>query len=86
MRILIATGIYPPDIGGPATYTKELAEELPKRGVSVQIITYGNETKEEYHDNCSVSFMRSSSLFVIYSSRLFNELFQNTLIKFCMSW
>ncbi len=30
-RILIATGIYPPDIGGPATYTKLLEEELPKR-------------------------------------------------------
>jgi glycosyltransferase involved in cell wall biosynthesis len=28
MRILIATPIYPPEIGGPATYTKELCERL----------------------------------------------------------
>jgi len=31
-NILLATGIYPPDIGGPATYVKILQEELPKIG------------------------------------------------------
>ena len=41
MRILIATGIYPPDIGGPATYSFLLAKELPKKGIEVEIITYG---------------------------------------------
>ncbi len=41
MRILIATGIYPPDIGGPATYSSLLTKELPKRGIEVKIITYG---------------------------------------------
>lgn len=29
-RILVATGIYPPAVGGPATYSKLLKEELPK--------------------------------------------------------
>ncbi|MEK7154353.1 MAG: glycosyltransferase family 4 protein [Patescibacteria group bacterium] len=28
MKILIATPIFPPEIGGPATYTKEIAERL----------------------------------------------------------
>lgn len=41
MRIVIATGIFPPDIGGPATYSALLAEELPKRGIEVRIVTYG---------------------------------------------
>lgn len=41
MKILIATGIFPPDIGGPATYSKLLAEELAKRGHGVVIVTYG---------------------------------------------
>jgi len=41
MKILIATGIYPPDIGGPATYSSLLYRELPKRGISVEIVTYG---------------------------------------------
>ena len=31
MRILIATGLYPPEVGGPATYTKLLEDELPKQ-------------------------------------------------------
>ncbi len=39
-RILIATGIYPPDIGGPATYTVLLEKELPKRGLSVGVLAF----------------------------------------------
>ncbi|TSC72806.1 MAG: phosphatidylinositol alpha-mannosyltransferase [Parcubacteria group bacterium Gr01-1014_70] len=37
---MIATGIFPPDIGGPATYSKLLAEELSKRGHTIMIVTY----------------------------------------------
>ncbi len=29
MKILIATGVYPPELGGPATYSKLLEERLP---------------------------------------------------------
>ncbi|HVT75321.1 MAG TPA: glycosyltransferase family 4 protein [Candidatus Paceibacterota bacterium] len=42
MRILIATGIFPPQIGGPATYSKLVYDELPKRGVDVEIATFGD--------------------------------------------
>ena len=31
MKILLATPLYPPEIGGPATYTKELAEQLKNK-------------------------------------------------------
>lgn len=41
MKILITTGIYPPDIGGPATYSKLLFDELPKRGVDVSVLSFG---------------------------------------------
>ena len=41
LKILLATGIFPPDIGGPATYAKILQEELLKREVEVKIVTYG---------------------------------------------
>ena len=41
MKILIATGIYPPDIGGPATYSKLLFEELPARGIDVEVLSFG---------------------------------------------
>lgn len=43
MNIVLATGIYPPDIGGPATYVRALAEELTSRGEQVTVITYGPE-------------------------------------------
>lgn len=36
-RILVATPLYPPDVGGPATYTKLLERELPARGISVSV-------------------------------------------------
>lgn len=42
MKILIATGIYPPDIGGPATYSKLLFDELPKHGFEVKILSFGS--------------------------------------------
>lgn len=40
MKILICTGIYPPEAGGPATYSKLLAGELGRRGHEVSVITY----------------------------------------------
>lgn len=44
MKIVLATGIYPPDIGGPATYVKHLADELSKSH-TVEIVTYGAPRK-----------------------------------------
>lgn len=40
MKILIATGLYPPDIGGPATYTKLLEERLPALGIEVVVLPF----------------------------------------------
>lgn len=45
MKLLIATGLYPPDIGGPATYSKTLAEELSKRGMEVEVLSFGSVRK-----------------------------------------
>lgn len=42
MRLLIATGLYPPDIGGPATHTKMLEEYLPKHNWNVDVVTFGS--------------------------------------------
>ncbi|HEY4477281.1 MAG TPA: glycosyltransferase family 4 protein [Candidatus Paceibacterota bacterium] len=47
MKILIATGIYPPEIGGPATYSKALAEELTRRGHIVTLLTYYSAPEPE---------------------------------------
>ena len=45
MKILIATGIYPPQIGGPATYSKLLHDELPKYGFQVSVCNFGDVLK-----------------------------------------
>lgn len=43
MKILIATGIYPPDIGGPATMLAALAKAFKDNGFEVKILTYSDE-------------------------------------------
>ena len=40
MKILIATGLFPPEVGGPATYAKLLLEELPKKGIEVSVLPF----------------------------------------------
>ncbi len=40
MKILIASGIYPPDIGGPAQYARNLFETWKKEGHEVKVAAY----------------------------------------------
>jgi len=40
MKILIATGIYPPEIGGPATYSENLFNEFTRQGHTVSILPF----------------------------------------------
>lgn len=47
MKVVLATGIYPPDIGGPATYVAALAGALRSAGHDVVVITYGEGVQTE---------------------------------------
>lgn len=49
IKILIATGVYPPDIGGPAIYAENLCRELAKMGCQVKVISYGGKEMIEQH-------------------------------------
>lgn len=40
MKLLIATPLYPPEIGGPATYAKLLYEGLPKKKIEVELVKF----------------------------------------------
>lgn len=40
MKILISSGIYPPDIGGPAQYARNLYETWKKEGHEVKVAAY----------------------------------------------
>lgn len=43
MRICLITGIFPPDIGGPATYVSRFAQSLHQEHQHVTVITLGEE-------------------------------------------
>jgi glycosyltransferase involved in cell wall biosynthesis len=49
MRILIITGIFPPDIGGPATYVPQVATALAGRGHRITVLTLSE--RAEGHDD-----------------------------------
>ena len=53
MRILIVTGIFPPDIGGPATYVPRIAQFLSSRGHQVTVLTLSVDLN---HDDQSYPF------------------------------
>lgn len=40
MKLVIATPLYPPEIGGPATYVKLLEEGLLSKGVEVHVVKF----------------------------------------------
>jgi len=52
MRLCIPVAIFPPEIGGPATYVPELAKRLAQRGHEVHVVTFGTpgyEERDGYH-------------------------------------
>ena len=60
-RILIATGIYPPHVGGPAHYAQELKNSLEKLDNTVSVATYGIERKIPAGLRHIVYFLRAIS-------------------------
>ncbi len=40
MKIVLATPIYPPEIGGPATYAKLLEDGLSARGIEIELVKF----------------------------------------------
>lgn len=62
MKILIVTGIYPPDIGGPATHLAQVTPFLSAQGSDVSVVTFGSndERRIDQHD-VSVSVVNRDS-------------------------
>lgn len=69
MKILLAAGLYPPDIGGPATYASMLARELPKEGIEVAVLPYG-----------TVRHIHKLGRHLVYTYRLWRESHDVSLI------
>ena len=47
MNLFLITGIFPPDIGGPATYVPGIAQELVSRGHEVTVLTLSESVLHE---------------------------------------
>jgi len=46
-KVLLATGIFPPDIGGPATNSKVILEKLPRLGFKVAVVSFGERAASD---------------------------------------
>lgn len=73
MKIVIAAGIYPPDIGGPATYSQLIAREFTKRGIEVSLICYSDKKQKDNEGFKIIRILRSNKL-VRYFLYFFNLL------------
>ncbi|MFA6253170.1 MAG: glycosyltransferase family 4 protein [Patescibacteria group bacterium] len=58
MKILIATGIFTPEIGGPATYVPLVAEQFLHLGHEVAVISYSDKTSYEQDKTLSYPVTR----------------------------
>ena len=47
MKILITVGIYPPDIGGPASFVPKIANLLSVNNIDVTVICLTNKKIED---------------------------------------
>lgn len=60
-RLVIAAEIFPPDIGGPATYSNKLAEELANKGWLVKLICYSTKIENDNYSFPIVRILRGQS-------------------------
>ena len=60
MRVLIVTSIFPPEIGGPATYVPMLATGLHERGHTVKVLTLSEPEHMRHRDTYPYEIVRVS--------------------------
>ncbi|MBU4331842.1 glycosyltransferase family 4 protein [Patescibacteria group bacterium] len=56
MKLTIAAGIFPPDIGGPATYVVKLGTALVTRGWEVRVVCYSSDLRFQVSDSNDYKF------------------------------
>lgn len=58
MKIIIAAEIFPPDIGGPATYVEKMATRLVNDNHQVSVITYSDEAGFDFDNKYNFAIFR----------------------------
>ncbi|MEK9183286.1 MAG: glycosyltransferase family 4 protein [Patescibacteria group bacterium] len=46
MKVLITSGIFPPDIGGPARIIEQLAADLQTQGIEITVLAFGQNDRK----------------------------------------
>ena len=65
MKTLLISGIYRPEIGGPATYLPSLAQYLMHLNHSVEIVTLKNRTHPEQKEPWIVNYVNRDQLILL---------------------
>ena len=100
MKTLLISGIYRPEIGGPATYIPALATEIQSHNVSVEVVTLKNSTASEINEPWPITYINRDQFLIIRSFKTYlrirsrvkssdfvlaNGLFQETAIALLFS-
>ncbi len=91
MKILITSGIFRPELGGPATFAAEIIKRFQAEGHTVTFITYSE--KETYDFDSEYSFpiirvVRTGSKiknYVRYFSAVFKEIYRHDFV-YSLDW
>ena len=69
MRILITTGIFAPESGGPATYAPALASRLAQGGHEVTVLTYSSQASYDFDAKYQFKLVR-----IVRGGRVLNRI------------
>ena len=65
MKTLLISGIYRPEIGGPATYIPALASEIQTQSGSVEVVTLKNSSASELDEPWPIKYVTRDQLLVM---------------------
>ena len=71
MKVLLTSGIYAPDIGGPATFIPELAKALIEKNDKVNVITLGKLINDDSLNLWNVQKIPRANKFLRYPRTIF---------------
>ena len=77
MNILITVGIFPPDIGGPASFVPKISDFLIKNGHDVKIICLSEDENIHIEDQLNVIRIRRSNILPIRWLKTIYQIIKN---------
>ena len=70
MKALLVSGIYPPDVGGPATYIPKIAARMIDQGIDVEVLTLRNQESLIPFSPHRVNFVAREGLLILRMLRV----------------